>query len=300
MEDERQSPWSDEFDDLMRAVAGAFLFGVPFLYTMEVWWKGNFTAPPRMLLTLGIAYVALVLLDLGGGFRAQQPHTWARIFTDSLEALAVALVCAALSLLLIGVIDLNTSIEANLGRIVMEALPFSIGVGIANNIMQRGDGAKNEDADEDDDQADSSENMAAHQWHNHAWYGTLADAGATALGAVIVAFAIAPTDEIPLVSSTLSTPRLLAYIAVSLVLSYIIVFEAEFAAQTKRRTQPGIFQSPLSETLASYLISLVISLSMLWVFQLLRLEDPLSLWVSYTIVLGLPATIGGAAGRLAV
>lgn len=296
--DERQSPWSNEFDDLMRAVAGAFLFGAPFLYTMEVWWKGNFTAPPRMLLTLGIAYVALVLLDLGGGFRAQRPRTWARTFADSLEALAIALVCAALSLLLIGIINLDTSLEANLGRIVMEALPFSIGVGIANSVMQRGNGAS--DDDQDDHQAANEQDSAAQQWHDHAWYGTLTDAGATALGAVIIAFAIAPTDEIPLLSGALSTTRLLAYIVVSLVISYVIVFEAEFSAQAERRTQQGIFQSPLSETLASYLISLLISLLMLWVFQLVRAEDPLSLWVSYTIVLGLPATIGGAAGRLAV
>lgn len=295
--DARTSPWSTEFDDLMRAVAGAFLFGVPFLYTMEVWWKGSFIAPPRMLLTLGIAYVALVLLDLGGGYRAQRPRTWGRIFTDSLEALAVALVCAALSLLLIGLINLDTGLEANLGRIVMEALPFSIGVGIANSVMQRGAGQ--DDENESTGQANSAEDAAA-QWHDHAWHGTLADAGATALGAVIIAFAIAPTDEIPLVSCALSTARLLAYIGVSLVLSYIIVFEAEFGAQGERRTQPGIFQSPISETLASYLISLLISLSMLWVFQLVRAEDPWSLWVSYTIVLGLPATIGGAAGRLAV
>lgn len=292
--DERLSPWSAELNDLLRCVAGAFLFGIPFLYTMEVWWKGNFTAPPRMLLTLGIAYAALVLLELGGGFRAQRPRTWARIFTDSLEALAVALLCAALSLLLIGVINLDTGLEATLGRIVMEALPFSIGVGIANSVLQRGN-------EEEDNEGGSDEASGVEQqWHDHAWHGTLADAGATALGAVIVAFAIAPTDEIPLVASALSTPRLLALIAVSLVVSYIIVFEAEFGAQSRRRAHPGIFQSPLSETLISYLISLLVSLLMLWVFQLVRAEDPLSMWVSYTIVLGLPATIGGAAGRLAV
>ena len=287
----RQSPWRSELDDVMRGVAGAFLFGAPFLYTMEVWWKGNFTSPPRMLLLLGISYAALVLLNLRGGFRAESSRTWLLIFTDSLEALAIAILTATLSLILIGVLSFDTGLEAAMGRILTEALPFSIGVGIANNVLQK--------QDEDDTNA-SKNDSSKHQWHTHALLGTLTDMGATMLGAVIIASSIAPTDEVPMIASTLSSPSLLALIASSLLLSYIIVFQANFGAQTMRRAQPGLFQSPISETLASYLISLLISLLMLWLFQLIRVGDPLSQWVSYTIVLGLPATIGGAAGRLAL
>jgi putative integral membrane protein (TIGR02587 family) len=287
----KKSPWLIELDDLMRGVAGAFLFGAPFLYTMEVWWKGNFTSPPHMLIVLGIAYAALVLLNLRGGFRSEEEaRTWSRILTDSLEGLAIALLTAAFSLTLIGVINFNTGLEATMGRIIMEALPFSIGVGIANNVLLK----------VNNDEGTSAADPAEHQWHDHAWRGTLADAGATMLGAVIIAASIAPTDEIPMIASTLSPPWLLAIIISSLALSYLIVFEANFGSQQMRRSQPGLFQSPISETLASYIISLLISFSMLWLFQLIRVEDPFSQWVSYTIVLGLPATIGGAAGRLAL
>lgn len=287
------SPWRNELDDLMRGVAGAFLFGAPFLYTMEVWWKGNFTSPPRMLLVLVISYAVLVLLNVRGGFRTERPPTKLRIFTDALEALAIALLTATLSLILIGIINFDTGFEAAMGRIITETLPFSVGVGIANNVLQQGD----------EDNADSKggkKDLSEHQWHDHAWLGTLADAGATTLGAVIIASSIAPTDEIPMIASALSPPRLLVIIFSSLLLSYIIVFEANFGAQAMRRSQPGLFQSPISETLASYLISLFISLLMLWLFQLIRVEDPFSQWVSYIIILGLPATIGGAAGRLAL
>jgi putative integral membrane protein (TIGR02587 family) len=291
--DKRPSPWQAELDDLMRGMAGAFLFGAPFIYTMEVWWKGNFTSPPRMLLTLAVAYAALVALNVRGGFRAEQPSTWPRILTDSAEGLAIALATAALSLMLIRIVRLDTSLEANLGRVVMEALPFSIGVGIANNVLLK----REKNGGESDD---SSDDPAAHQWHDHAWRGTLADAGATALGAVIVAASIAPTDEVPLIAAALSSPWLLAIVAASLLLSYVIVFEASFGSEQARRAQPGLFQSPVSETLISYLISLLVSALMLWLFQPVRAADPPSLWLSYTIVLGLPATIGGAAGRLAV
>ncbi len=291
------SPWHQEFDDLMRAVAGAFLFGAPFLYTMEVWWKGNFTSPARMLFALATAYISLVALNLNGGFRAQQPRTWARMFADSAEGLAIALVTAALSLVLIGIIKFDEGLEAIMGRIIMEAVPFSIGVGIANNFLRMKPEGNAEDEGNDSGGGGVGENEG---WSDDSWRGTLADAGATVLGATIIASSIAPTDEIPMIASGLSSPGLLILIGASLLLSYVIVFEAELGAQTARIKQPGIFQSPISETLISYLLSLLVALLMMWLFQLVRAEDPLSQWVAYTVVLGFPATIGGAAGRLAL
>lgn len=290
----RQSPWQVELNDLLRGVSGAFLFGAPFLYTMEVWWKGNFTSPARMLFLLALSYVALIALNRATGFRAQQRQPWLRTFGDSAEALAIGLITAALSLWLLRLITLEMGLEPVMGRIIMESVPFSIGVGIANNLLQ----AKGADNEEEENSTGSSEERQADL--GGLWEHTLADIGATALGATIVAFSIAPTDEIPLIVAGMSFPWLLAVMAASLLLSYIIVFEAEFGAQEGRLAQPGLFQSPFSETIISYLVSLLLALVMLWLFQLLRPSDPLIKWVSYVIILGLPATIGGAAGRLAI
>lgn len=283
---ERRSPWQVELDDLLRGVSGAFLFGAPFLYTMEVWWKGNFTSPPRMLFLLALSYVALIALNRAAGFRAQQGEPWRRTFGDSAEALAIGLITATVSLLLLGLITFEMGLEPLMGRIIMESVPFSIGVGIAYELLHE----KGNSEDKEKRQANGG----------GLWEYTLADMGATALGATIVAFSIAPTDEIPLIATGLSFPWLLGIMAASLLLSYIIVFEAEFGAQSGRLSQPGLFQSPFSETVISYLISLLLAALMLWIFQLLRPDDPLIKWVSYVVVLGLPATIGGAAGRLAI
>ncbi len=280
--------WQIEFNNLMRGIAGAFLFGAPFLYTMEVWWKGNFTAPPRMLLILGIAYLALILLNIKGGFRAEQSRSWVQILAESAEGLAIALLTATLSLSLLGILRFETGVDAVLGRVITLSLPFAIGVGIANNLL-----LKPNDADEDEDQTRAP-------LPSHPWRSTLSDAGAALLGAIIIGSSIAPTDEIPMIASSLSPVRLLLIMASSLLLSYIIVFQANFGAQQQRRSHRGFFQSPVSETLAAYLISLAISMLMLWLFQVIRVGDPVNQWVSYIIVLGLPATIGGAAGRLAV
>lgn len=101
-----------------------------------------------------------------------------------------------------------------------------------------------------------------------------------------------------MLAAGVSPPWLLVMIAASLLISYGIVFQAGFVNQAKRRQQQGIFQRPLSETIAAYLISLLAAMLMLCFFQQLTFEDPWSTWLSYTIVLGLPATVGGAAGRL--
>lgn len=129
---------------------------------------------------------------------------------------------------------------------------------------------------------------------------TLADAGATILGAVLVSSSIAPTEEVPLIAAGLSLGGLIPLVLGSLAISYIIVFEAAFISQEVRRKQEGIFQSPVSETVFSYLISLVVSTFMLWLFQTVTVSDPPGLWMAYAIVLGFPAAVGGAAGRLAV
>lgn len=288
----RQSPWRRELDDVLRGVAGAFLFGVPFLYTMEVWWKGSFTSPPRMLLTLAAAYTTLVLLELNAGFRQKHSRTWRRSLTNSLEALAIALLVAALSLMLIGVHTIESGLGAVMGRIVVEALPFSIGVGIAHTVLA---------PPEPQSRATGGQQAAREQkGGGRGWHGTLADLGAAALGAVIVGAAIAPTDEVPMIASMLSTVRLLALVAASLLVSYVIVFEAEFGAQTERRAHSGLFQSPISETLVAYLIALLVSALMLWLFQLIRVGDPFDQVFAYTVILAFPAAIGGAAGRLAL
>ncbi|MBD2109281.1 TIGR02587 family membrane protein [Nodosilinea sp. FACHB-13] len=277
--------WQTEFSDLMRGIAGAFLFGAPFLYTMEVWWKGNFTSPPRMMLILGMAYLALVLLNIKGGFRAEQPRSRTQILVESAEGLAIALFTATLSLTLLDILHIETGIDAIMGRLITLSLPFSIGVGIANNLLLRTGG------DDGDESA---------QKRDHPLRSTLSDAGAALLGAIVVGSSIAPTDEIPMISSSLEPTRLLLIMASSLLLSYIIVFEANFGAQRQRRAQSGLFQKPISETVAAYLIALAAATLMLWLFQVIRVGDPINQWVSYIIVLGLPCTIGGAAGRLAV
>jgi uncharacterized membrane protein len=73
-----------------------------------------------------------------------------------------------------------------------------------------------------------------------------------------------------------------------------------FSLPSQRQLQPGLFQSPISETIVAYLVSLVAAALMLYFFQQIGLETPWGVAFRHILVLGLPATIGGAAGRLAL
>ncbi|MGB3294300.1 MAG: DUF2391 family protein, partial [Phormidesmis sp.] len=127
---------------------------------------------------------------------------------------------------------------------------------------------------------------------------TIADVGATLIGAIIIAFSIAPTDEVSVLVAAVQGPWLMLTVLVSLILSYSIVFQANFSRQGQRRLQEGLFQQPLSETLFSYLVSLLAAALMLAFFGKIDPAAPLELAFRQILILGLPATIGGAAGRL--
>jgi putative integral membrane protein (TIGR02587 family) len=277
--------WAKEFKDLIRGASGGFLFGIPLLYTMEVWWIGASAQMVRLLLALLLTFVIVFMLNRTVGFRQTKDIHAIDAAMDTVEAMAIGLVCTALMLILIQEITLDTPLNEALGKLIYESTPFTLGVALSNQFLSGSD-------DEQTDGASASD--------QNTFNATLSDIGSTLIGAIIIAFNIAPTDEVPMIAAATSGLWLLAIMAASLLVSYAIVFAAGFTNQQKRQQQEGLFQNPYSETLISYVVSLLAACAMLVFFDKLRWQDPWQLWLSYSIVLGLPATVGGAAGRLAV
>ncbi len=282
--------WKSEINDIIRGICGGFLFGIPLLYTMEVWWIGSRAKPQMVMLAIALMFVVVFLLNRTEGFKKHKRNGLPyQSITDTVEAMAIGLFCSTFVMILLQEITLTTPLKEALGKIVFESVPFTLGVALANHFL--GD-TRNGDAQE---QISNKKNQDSKELS-----ATLADIGATLIGATVIAFNIAPTDEISMLTAAVSPPWLLVIIASSLAISYGIVFEAGFSNQQKRRQQKGIFQRPLSETVMSYLVSLLAATFMLWFFQQLTFNDPWTIWLENTLLLGLPATIGGAAGRLAV
>lgn len=267
------------------------MFGTPLIFVTEVWWRGTFTAPPRLLLALALTYAALIALNLQIGFRRRMPISIGHILTDSARALALGLLTGAAALAIFARVSPELSWQANLGRIILQSIPFSLGVGLANGLFGHADEAEPEPERPPANNPPTAESM---------WRGTLLDAGATGLGAMALAFGSGPSDEVRVVAYALTPAGLLVVVAASLIISYLIVFEAEFRGQKARRERPGVFQSPIGETVFSYLLSLIFAAAVLWFFQSVGGATPWDVWLRFTIVLGFPATIGGAAGRVAI
>jgi putative integral membrane protein (TIGR02587 family) len=282
--------WAGELVSLVRAASGGLLFGIPLLYTVEMVWTGQHTSPGQALVVLTMSVALLTVLNRTAGFRSHADTTFRDAAMDAIEGVALAIVLVLAVFALLGVHDSSTSATVILGTTVYEVLAVCIGIGVATHLLHDdGDGGANGERDS---------SAAAPASESAPLDATLAELGASFVGAVFIALSIAPTDEVELISASRGPWSLLAIMAASLVIAYAIVFVAGFTGQAKRRTSPGLLQHPMIETVAAYVVALVASGGMLWLFQ--RADAPGHVTLAHVIVLGLPAAIGGAAGRLAI
>ncbi|PSB06282.1 TIGR02587 family membrane protein [Pleurocapsa sp. CCALA 161] len=283
--------WQAEIQEIISGASGGFLFGIPLLYTMEVWFIGSYVEPAILLCILAITFMIVLLINQIEGFRPQPSATISEAITETIETLAIGLTCAALVMIILQEINLQTSLTEALGKIVFEGIPFSVGVAFSRSLLT---GEPQADLDHDNPNSQSGQQKSI------VWKNTVADLIAAVIGALFVAFSIAPTDEVDMLAASASSGWLLIIMLASLLISYGIVFASKITNYQNRLQQSGIFQSPQSETIISYLVSLLVGILMLWFFHKLTFGDPWFMWLRYSIILGLPACIGGAAGRLAV
>lgn len=287
-EHERGS-WRDEIQDLLRAASGGFIFAVPLLYTMEMWEIGVTAALWQLLLFLGVAFAMNLGLahSRSGGFKEETD--WFAAIEQAVDTIGVGLIGGGLVLLVLNQIAITDPPASVLGRVLAQAVPLSIGAALASAIFgERG----NRSRDDDEEDTEDKERTPS------AWRAFLSDAGATSLGAIFLAFSVAPTDEVSLLAVELTPRHQIALIGLSLLLSYMIVFVSGFSARSHK--QPGPFQLPITETAFSYSLALVVAFAALLLFDRVELSDPPEHILALVIVLGLPASVGGAAGRLAV
>lgn len=264
------------------------LLGVPLLYTMEVWWRGSELGGRGMALMVAVTFLPVIGLIATSGFRRTRDVGAVDIGIDSIKAVALAAVCVLASLLVVGAVRIDGPLPLLVGSVVTELAPFAIGAGLASAVLAPTSGDGDGDARSTPRDVGPSLNR------------TVADLGGATVGAVVVGLSIAPTDEVPMIAAGRSPLGLLVIVGFSLLISYLIVFEAGFGDQEGRTVHAGLFQHPITETVASYLVALVVSAVMLAFFGRFQLDDPIRLTIEHVVILGLPACVGGAAGRLAV
>ncbi len=280
-----QGSWKDELHDFLRAFSGAFIFATPLLYTMEMWWIGTYADLWKLLVFLGAAFmVGLGLAHSGGtGFKRRKDLFGA--LEQAVDVVVVGLAGAVVVLLVLNRIDLAGPLDSILGQVIIQAVPLSIGASVANAIFGAGGQRSRE----------SGKSGGVQGGPARAFFR---DLGATVIGGLFIGFTVAPTAEIPLLAAEMDYAHEMGLIGLSLLLSYTIVFVSGFGSGQGQ--QAGLFQRPLTETALTYVVSLLVALGALYLFDRIEPGDPLAHVVSMVLVLGFPTTVGGAAGRLVV
>lgn len=262
---------------IARAFAGAILFGLPLLMTMEMWSIGLSIHPLRLLLFIAFNFAVLVVLSRFGGFERTASLT--EDVLDALAAYAVGLVSSAAILALFNLLRPDMPLDELVGMVAIQCVPASFGAMIARKQLGEGDAAEEE--------AESRSSSYSAQL-----FLMLA-------GALFLAFNVAPTEEMILIGFKMSAGHALAMIAASLFLLHVLVFSVGLPGQEQAPEGYGLVRRFMTYTVPGYAIALAVSLYVLWTFG--RIDgSSLAVVAGAVVVLGFPAAIGAAVARLVV
>ena len=271
----RPGPNRDYAKGLARAFAGAIIFSLPLLMTMEMWWLGFYMDRLRLLL-FGIGNIALLFgLSRVAGF--EETSSWTDDALDAFAAYGIATAASFAVLLLFGIIAPGMSAGEIVGKIAVQAAPASFGAMIANKQLgRREDGAEKR--------------------RRSSYAGQLF---LMLAGALFLAYNVAPTEEMILISFLMTPWHGLALVVASLLLLHAFVYSLDFSGEEEALPEHGFFGTFLFFSVVGYAIAVLASLYILWTFG--RTDGAgLHEIAMMTAVLGFPAAIGAAIARLVV
>jgi len=271
--------------DLVRATGGGLLVGLPLLFTLEMWAHSFLLPSWKIVVLIGVAFVVVVGYTAVSGFRRER--SWIELLIDSVETMGIAAVVATVALLLLGRVGLETGLRDAVGKIALEMIPVAFGVSLAGTQF----------ASPDDDPEDAADQGSTVADGNGA--GPFARLFIAAGAALLFALNIAPTEEPMLLGVEAAWWLLLLVIPATLAVTFAVVFYADFRGGRSLESGDGPLDRPLTETLAAYAVSLLVSLLLLWSFG--RTDGASwSAIVGQTIMLAVVASFGAAAGRLLI
>ena len=258
-----------------RGFAGAVIFGLPLMMTMEMWWLG-FTLNGWMLLQFALLNLALlVALSRVSGFDESRGIT--EDILDALAAFGMGSIVSAALLGLFAEIASSTPLPEIAGMIVIQAVPASFGAMIADKLFG-----------EDDKSGE-------HRARRRSYAGQLT---LMVAGALFLSFTMSPTEEIALISFRMTPWHALATMVISIAAMHVLVYSVGFAAHRTDDRGAGL-SVLLRFTMVGYGLAVLASAYILWTFGRL---DGLG-WAAAAqmiIVLALPAGIGAAIARMVV
>lgn len=269
---EDAAPASDSLRDYIRAGGGGLVIGLPLLYTMEVWFHAFLLPPWKILLLLAMAYAIVLGYNSVAGFR--QERSLQQLLVDSVATIGLGIVIAFVALLVLGRIDAGTSLREAVGKVALEAIPIAFGASVA------------------------ATQLSGREIQHGGKIGPLSRLVVGAGGALLFALNVAPTEEIVLLGVQASPALLLVVVGSSLLLTFLLVFLADFGGRSTQRSDT-ILAHPWSETITSYALSLAVALLLLWAFGRTSGVSITAL-SGMTVMLAAVASVGAAIARILV
>jgi putative integral membrane protein (TIGR02587 family) len=271
----------------LRGIAGGLIFSLPLLYTMEVW-RADFTMPPLRLLIYVLATFTLLLgYNRYGGLRRNASPV--EVAVDSVEEMGLGLLIAAVVLWLLGQITFDMTLNEIVSKIIIEAMTVAIGVSVGTAQLGGGEGDQKGDTGMENDR----EPKPFLTKDKGEFGGQLTIA---VCGAVLFANNVAPTEEIVIIASETASERLLCLAFLSMLMGALILFYSDFTS-TQRLSQTSGIKTLVFGIVVTYAIALLTSAAILWFYGRFDGMAPI-ISLAEMVVLGLPATLGAAAGRL--
>ena len=261
---------------LGRAIAGSIIFSLPMMMTMEMWWIGFYISPMRLACLILFSLPLFYRISTMIGFRRSKTF-WDNAI-DVLVSYAVAFLTTGIVLSALGVIQWHMDSGSAYSILLLQAVPGSLGALLARNIVSEGGKS------EDDAQEKEGRNYKD-------------DLTILATGALFLAFNLAPTEEMILLSYKMTTWHALVLLLLTLIVMHAFAVASSRYSPTQLSSWPihwGVF---VRITSSGYLIAFLISFFMLWVFESLA-DKSFYNAVKGIIVLGFPAGIGAAASRM--
>ena len=266
--------------DLLRAIGGGLFIGLPLLFTMEMWAHSFLLPSWKIVVLLAVSFVIVVGYSAVSGFRRER--TSVELLVDSVETVGIAVVVATVALVLLGRVHVDLGLRDAVGKIALETIPVAFGVSLAATQLA---------TPEDDGDQGSAAGPPV---------GPFGRLMVGAGGALVFALNVAPTEEPVLLGVEAPWWLLIGVVGATLAMTFAIVFFADFrGGRTDVEHGGGPLDHPISETLAAYAVSLLVSVLLLWSFG--RTDGvSASAVAGQVVMLGVVASFGAAAGRLLV
>ena len=275
----------DYLKGLARGAAGSILFAFPLLMTMEMWWLGFYLDRAKLLLLLVLTFALLVPLSWLSGFE----RTDSRIedVFDAVAALLIGAVVSAIMLLLFGLISFSMPLSEIVGKIAIQTVPASIGAVLARGQMSNQ--GNNADEIREREQGDGAGEEGSYRLELFIML----------VGALFLAFNVAPTEEMILIAFKMTEWHALGLILFSIGILHAFVYALDFKGEHRMPEGTGFVAGVVRYSFAGYGIAVLVSLYVLWTFG--RTDGAsLDQIAMMTAVLAFPAALGAASARLVV